>query len=325
MKIIDQTPLLDANGQLSLVNRIQGMLKYGFSWPSNLEAQARVIAQLNKVIEKGHTLFRNQQLGASEIIVPLILIGTSGIYVMDATPLKGLYQARGEEWGTLTNGRFQPANVNILSRTARLAKILQVFFERQGLKLAAPVEPVLLAADPGLHIESIRPAVRPVMSDAIDRYAASLLTARPVYNAQEVGEFVERLQHPRSARQAEPRPEPKEDVFALKEQDETPFEEAEPSRMQAILHSPQSDALIDTGSSNAPSDVDFALEEEPSPTVLVSNPYEPGEEPSSSPKSTQKRRILGMTVLQLLILFGIFLCWLVAMAAGFYFIILPQL
>ncbi|MFZ5855317.1 MAG: hypothetical protein ACOYZ6_00670 [Chloroflexota bacterium] len=322
MKIIDQTPLLDANGQLSLVNRIQGMLKYGFSWPSNLEAQARVIAQLNKVIEKGHTLFRNQQLGASEIIVPLILIGTSGIYVMDATPLKGLYQARGEEWGTLTNGRFQPANVNILSRTARLAKILQVFFERQGLKLAAPVEPVLLAADPGLHIESIRPAVRPVMSDAIDRYAASLLTARPVYNAQEVGEFVERLQNPRSARQAEPRPEPQKDVFALK--DETPFEETEPSRMQAILHSPQSDALIDTGSSNTPSDVDFALEEEPSPTVLVSNPYEPGEEPSSSP-APKKKRIFGMYAWQVGVLAFIFLCWLAAMAAGFYFIILPQL
>lgn len=321
MKIIDQTPLLDANGQLSLVNRIQGMLKYGFSWPSNLEAQARVIAQLNKVIEKGHTLFRNQQLGASEIIVPLILIGTSGIYVMEATPLKGLYQARGEEWGTLTNGRFQPANINILRRTARLAKILQAFFERQGLKLAAPVEAALLAADPGLHIESIRPAVRPVMSDAIDRYAASLLNSRPVYNAQEVGEFVERLQHPRSARQAEQPPEPQEDIFDLK--DETPFE-TEPSRMQAILNSPQSDALIETGSANMPSDVDFALEDELSPTVLVSNPYEPGEEPPPPP-APRKKKIFGMVAWQVGVLAVMFLCWLVVMAAGFYFIILPQL
>lgn len=300
MKIIDQTPLLDANGQLSLVNRIQGMLKYGFSWPSNLEAQAKVIAQVNKVIEKGYTLFRNQRLGASEIVVPLILIGSSGIYVMEATPLKGLYQARGEEWGTVTNGRFQPAGINILSRTARLAKILQVFFERQGLKLSAPVEPVLLAADPGLHIESVRPAVRPVMSDAIDRFAASLLTARPIYNTQEVGELVERLEHPLSARQSEKPPEPQDDVFALK--DETPFTDMEPSRMQAILNSPQSDALIETGASEMESDVGFALEDEPSPTVLVSNPYEPGEEvpPSSTP--VKKRRIIGMSVPQVALL-----------------------
>lgn len=298
MKIIDQTPFLDANGQLSLVNRIQGMLKYGFSWPANLEAQAKVIAQLNKVIEKGFTLVRNQQLGASEIVVPLILIGSSGIYAMEATPLKGLYQARGEEWGTVVNGRFQPANINILSRTARLAKILKVFFERQGMKLSAAVEPVLLAADPGLHIESVRPAVRPVMSDAIDRFAASLLTARPLYNAQEVGEFLERLQNPRSARQAEQSPAPQDDVFALK--DETPFAEMEPSRMQSILNSPQSDALIETGASTS-SEVDFALEDEPSPTVLVSNPYQPGEK-VPPPAAPAKRRIFGLTVLQAFIL-----------------------
>lgn len=320
MKIIDQTPLLDANGQLSLVNRIQGMLKYGLSWPSNLEAQAKVIAQLNKVIEKGYTLFRNQQLGASEIIVPLILLGPSGIYVMEATPLKGLYQARGEEWGTLSNGRFQPAGINILSRTARLAKIVQVFFERQGLKLAAPVEPVLLAADPGLHIESIRPAVRPVMSDAIDRFAASLLTARPLYNAQQVAELVERLQHPRSARQAEQPPEPPQDAFALK--DERPFEDAGGSRLQAILHSPQSDVLIETGSSNAPAGVDFAFEEEPSPTVLVSNPYEPGEETAPPPAPAPKRRIFGMTIPQVALL-GFMtiveLCVLAAFAALVYY------
>ena len=315
MKIIDQTPLLDANGQLSLINRIQGMLKYGFSWPSNLEAQAKVIAQLNKVIEKGYSLFRNQQLGASEIIEPLILVGPSGIYVMEATPLKGLYQARGEEWGAVSNGRFQPAGINILGRTARLAKILQVYFERQNIKLSEPVRPVLLAADPGLHIESLRPVVRVVMSDAIDRFATELLSARLVYNAQEVGEFVERIQNPRSARQAEEPPAPQEDAFSLK--DEKPFPSTEPSRMQSILHSSQSDALIETG----PSDVGFALEDEPSPTVLVNNPA-PAAARQSRPAAPAKQRILGMTIQQfsLLAFMGLFeFCLLAGFATLIYF------
>lgn len=297
MKIIDQTPLLDAKGQLSLLNRVQGMLKYGFSWPANLEAQQTVIAQLNKVIEKGFTLFRNQKLGASEIIVPLILVGPSGIYAMEATPLKGLYRARGEEWGTIANEKFQPASINVLSRTARLAKILQVFLERQGLKLSTPVEPILLAADPGLHIDSVRPAVRPVMSDAIGHFAAGLLSARPVYNAQEVTEFVERIQNPRSAKQAEQPSGPQDDVFSLK--NESPSPAAQPSRMQTILTSPQSDTLIDTGQS----DVDFALEDEPSPTVLVSNPYAPGEK-ASSPAKPAKRNIFGMSIPQIALLAG---------------------
>ena len=314
MKIIDQTPLLDANGQLSLMNRIQGMLKYGFSWPANLQAQETVIARMNKVIEKGHTLFRNQPLGASEIVVPLILIGASGIYVMDATPLKGFYRARGEEWGTVSNGRFQPAGINILGRTARLAKILQVFFERQGLKLSAPVEPVLLAADPGMHIESVRPAVRVVMSDAIDRFAASLLTGRPVYNTTEAGEFVERLQRPRSTREAEQTSSP-DDALAVR--DETPFPAMEPSRMQTILNSPKSDALIESAKQplqRDSSELDFALEDEPSPTVLVSNPYARDEEESPPSAAPARRRILGMTVSQLILLVGMSLVELCVLA-----------
>jgi hypothetical protein len=317
MKIIDQTPLLDANGQLSLVNRIQGMLKYGFSWPANLQAQEKVIVQLNKAIEKNHTLFRNQQLGASEIIVPLILIGSSGIFVLEATPLKGFYRARGEEWGTVSNGRFQPASINILSRTARLAKILQVFFERQGFKLTAPVEPALLAIDPGMHIESVRPAVRVVMCDAIERFAASLLASRPIYNPTEVGELIERLQRPRSSRQEDHAPSVSP---SLKEKEEASFSEAEPSRMQAILNSPRSDALIEKGGAQAiqqdSSEMDFALEEEPSPTVLVRNPYTPEEETSPRPSKAaapKPRRIFGMLGWQFAALLGVFLCWCAAL------------
>ena len=315
MKIIDQTPLLDEKGQLSLVNRIQGMLNYGFSWPANLEAQGKVIPQLNKVIEKGYTLFRNQQLGASEIVVPLILVGASGIYVIEITLLKGLYRVRGEELGTISNGRFQPVSGNIIGRTLRTAKALQIFLERQGIKLAASVEPVLLAANPGLHIESVRPAVRIVLSDAIDIFASNVLQGRPIYNAQEVGEFVERIQNPRSAHQAQQPSKPQDAPFALKEIKPSPA--AENSRMKAILTSMQSDMLIETGNS----DVGFVFEDEPSPTVLVSNPAPvKGDKPQSA--APAKKRILGMTVQQVALLAFMFLfefCVLAGFAALIYF------
>jgi len=318
MKIIDQTPFLDSNGQLNLANRIQGMLKYGLSWPAKLEAQRKVIAQLNRAIEKGYILFRNPKLGASEIIIPLILIGTSGIYVLEATPLKGFYRARGDEWGTLTNGRFQPAEINILSRTARMAKVLQVFFERQGTKLAAPIEPVLLAIDPGMHIEMVRPAVRVVMSDAIDRFAASLLTGRVVYNSPMVNELVERILNPRSiSQQSQPPPEPVDDAFKVK--DETPFPATESSRMQAIMNAPHNDALIETGQS----EVDFAFEGDTSgqPTVLVSNPR--SARAGGYPQTTKpaKKLILGMLPWQLGVLAGMFLCWCLIMAISGYLIL----
>ncbi len=323
MKIIDQTPLQDEAGQISLINRIQGALKYGLSWYANLEAQKTVIAVLSKVLEKGFTLLRNQQLGASEIIVPIILVGSSGIYVLEATPLKGFYRARGDEWGTLTNGVFQPAGINILARTSRLAQVLQVFFDRQGVKLAAPIEPVLIAADPGMHIESVRPNVRIVLSDAIDRFAASLLQGRPVYNAPTVNELVDRIQNPHSARQqAQPESTPTDDAFTIR--DQTPFPSAEPSRMQSILNAPKSDALIEKGQPG----IEFAFGEEAEstrqPTVMVSNPYPPEADEAPRPAAPAQKRVVGLLPWQIAVLVGIFLCWCVFMAASGTWIYLQQ-
>jgi hypothetical protein len=189
---------------------------------------------------------------------------------------------------------------------------LQLYYEHQGVKLPAPIEPVLLAADPGMHIQSMRPIVRVVMSDAIELFATSLLTARPVYNAQTAGEMVERLLNPHSAnKQAESEAPAANDPFAV--QDSTPFPSLEPSRMQSILNAPRSDALIETGQS----DIGFAFDEAdtrpPDPTVLVNNPREPRARISNRPNL-----ILGMTATQIVVLAIMFVVWCAVMVGGFF-------
>jgi len=52
MKIIDKTPLVDENGKLSLTQRIQGMLQYGFNWPRELEAQSAIIKFFDRQLER---------------------------------------------------------------------------------------------------------------------------------------------------------------------------------------------------------------------------------------------------------------------------------
>jgi len=315
MKILDHTPFQDASGQISLVNRIQGTLKYGLSWYPALEAQKIVVSILNKTLERGYSLVRNKELGASGIVAPLVLIGQAGIYLIDVTPLKGFYQARGNEWGTLSNGRFQPAGINIIARAEQLARVIEVFYQRQGITLPVAVEPVLMASDPGLHIETVRPAVRVVQSDAIERFAAGLLTARPALDAQKVNHLVERLISPRSAKQAdEPSPPAPDDPFAT--QDETPFQMEPSSRLQGFLNSPKSDALIDSG--QAADEIGFAFDEAGAeqPTVLVNNP--PGA-PAPTRKSAPKR-ILGMTVLQVVFLAAMAFVECCILAGGAFFI-----
>jgi hypothetical protein len=74
MKVIDKTPFQNEKGTFDLAKRIQAVLEYGPSWPDEVEAQKLVIAQLEKVLEKGYTLIRNLNLENSRIIEPLILI-----------------------------------------------------------------------------------------------------------------------------------------------------------------------------------------------------------------------------------------------------------
>jgi len=57
-----QDPLQDEKGSFGLVQRFQSMLEYGVSWPAEIEAQKAVIAQLERVLEKGYTLIRNLNL-----------------------------------------------------------------------------------------------------------------------------------------------------------------------------------------------------------------------------------------------------------------------
>jgi hypothetical protein len=311
MKIIDTTPFLDERGQLSLQNRVQAMLKYGLSWPSELKAQDAVIAQLNKVLEKGFTLFRNKTLGASDIVIPLILLGPPGIYVIYVTSLRGTYRAKGTDWGTVSGNKFQPAPINLLTRVTRLAKVLEVFFQRQGLTLPTPIEPVLMAADPGLYVESNRSAVRVVMSDAIDRFATSLLQARPIINSQLLPSLVDHIESPRaSTRQEKP---------TLPPEAESPATDAG-ARMQSILNSPKSDTLIESGQT----DLGFAFDESQAarPSTLETSPSRPGGRGVPRPKS---RRVAGMTLPQLLILIGIFACWLCLLGAsiGYLFFFQP--
>src|SRR5258706_4729812 len=173
MKIIDKTPLHDEKGQMSFIGRIQGALKYGLSWSAELDAQQNVIAQLDRILEKGFVLIRNFTLPNSEIVIPMILLGPGGVTVISVTTIKGFFEAKGDQWNTLVNGQAQPASINLLNRVTRFARAVQVYLERQKIDLPGMVEPVLIAADPGAHIESMRPAARVVMSDAVKQFGTS--------------------------------------------------------------------------------------------------------------------------------------------------------
>jgi hypothetical protein len=319
MKIIDKTPLLNEKGELGILQRLQGMLKYGFNWTSELEAQKAIITYFDRQLEKGYTLIRNLPLGASGIVVPLILLGPAGIYVMHVTYLRGRYEARANTWNEEAGDGYKPAKVNLIQQTARLAKAVTAFIERQGVRLPVDVEPVLIAANPGLHIETVRPAIRVIMIDGVKSFVAGLATGRPVLKPETVHEFTERLVNPRLPVKYNPAagaPPPK----AAWEEEDTQPPRPQVSRARAIFNAAEEAKPFD------PADFDFAMQEEDqaagalstSPSIQESSPAQPLPAPASP-----RKRFLGMSAVQGLVIAGLALALICILAVFIYLLLSP--
>src|SRR6266498_1243312 len=298
MKIIDKTPLLDEKGELGIVQRVQGMLQFGFSWPKELAAQKAIITFFDRSLEKGYTLIRNYTLGQSGIMVPILLLGPTGIYVIHISYLRGRYKVKGDTWNVEAGEGYKPAPINLIQRTMRMTKALRAFIERQGTKVPVEIEPMLIAADPGMHIESVRPAIEVILIDGIKSFVSNLATGRPVMSSENVFELTERIINPRPPKKASPAPAPAPASKPGTSLEEEPSPQ-EVSRARAIF-----DASQDVKPFN-PDDFDFAMNEEssfeitpPAPSV-ESSPAQPL--PRSNPKQ-RSTRILGMTPIQLAIL-----------------------
>jgi hypothetical protein len=297
MKIIDKTPFRKEDGSISFIDRIQGTLKYGLPWYGRLQAQEKIIPVLEKHLGRNFILMRNVTLGGTDIQLPMILIGPPAVLVINVITEKGIFRAQEDEWGRMVGNQFVPDKVNHIALTARMGKVLQVFLERAGAKGLA-IDTLLLSANPGTHVESIRPVVRVVMSDALERFAASLSQAKAVLGPVACGGIAQVIlrgkpggQSPEMAEEAESQPE------SL----------AEPNANQYFFQeeNPQTDNLRD--------DTDSRGGE-------AGSAPEARAESKGKPARKKKTRIMGLTLKQIGILAGILLAWLCLVIVFFAFV-----
>ncbi|MFO7584767.1 MAG: hypothetical protein R6W69_08560 [Anaerolineales bacterium] len=297
MKIIDKTPFRKEDGSISFIDRIQGTLKYGLPWYGRLQAQEKIIPVLEKHLGRNFILMRNIILGGTDIELPIILIGPPAVLVINVITEQGVFRAQEDEWGKIVGNQFVPAKVNHLARTVRMGKVLQVFLERAGAK-GITVDTLLLSANPGTHVESIRPVVRVVMSDAMERFAASLSQAKAVLGPEACAGIAQLVLSGKPGGQS---PEMAEETGSQ------PESLAEPNANQFFFHeeNPKTD--------NSRGDT-------------VSRDGEAGSAPEAraeskgKPARKKKTRIMGLTLKQIGILAGILLAWLCLVIVFFAFV-----
>jgi len=194
LKIIERSPIRGTVGPVSLIDRIQGIWRYGLSWNQDLAAQDLLAAHLGRLLDNSYTLIHNVFLPTLALPIPCVLIGPTGIHVFYASNLKGIYRARGDHWAVLDSRhrRYVPYRPNLLRRAASMNRAIQVYLAAMEIVLEA-VRPVIFFANPGIHIESAGPEVRLLQIDGIDRFVASLLLEEPSLDSDHVRRIVELL------------------------------------------------------------------------------------------------------------------------------------
>jgi len=205
MKIIDQTPFFNSEtGEIRFLDRGKAMMKFGTSWIKEVEAQKQVIEVLSKVLDRNYTLLRNVTPPGLDASFPFILVGPAGVFVMYVTPLTGIFRAKGDQWGTIAGNTFHDEKPNLLTRTERMARAIQVYLQRQGYSSLTMVEAILLCSDPSVHVDSIRPIIRVVMRDALERLAISIMQARAVLSPETILNVIDRILNPPVTESSEP-------------------------------------------------------------------------------------------------------------------------
>lgn len=294
MKIIDKTPFFNNDtGEISILDRSKALMKFGADWIKEVEAQRQVIFVLGKVLDRTYTLLRNVTPAGMEASFPLILIGPAGVFVMYVSPLTGMFRAKGDQWGTISGNTYKTEKNNLLVRTERMARAIQVFLQRRGFMELINIEGVLLFSDPSVHVDSVRPIVRVVMRDALERFAISLMQARVVLTPDSVQNIIDRIINtpkPPAPQQGEPQVEASPET-PTSAQAEDPYVPA------------------------------FALPESPAPAA--SNETSPLPTAETQPISQTSRR-KGLTKMQWMFLVAMFIIWCLLISIFLFLVIKDQ-
>ena len=318
MKVIDQTPFYK-DGAISLIDRGKAMMKFGGQWLAEVEAQKSVVEILEKILDKNYTLLRNVTPPGLGIAFPLILVGPPGVFVLYVASMTGMYRAKGDQWGTVSGNNFKPEKVNLLTRTDHMARAVQTYLQRQGYSNLTSVEAILICAQTGMYVDSLRPIIRVVMRDALERLAVSITQARVLLSPETVFEVVNRILTPPKAEAPKPEEAASSLLPATPAQDEEPYV---PAFAQPEEPAEETEGFKRTS-------LDFSYDDNPAEEAEKTTPGlfgQPSREESSASATQTRprgRRRAGISGKHWAFLIGMFVVW-AAIILAFGYIILQD-
>lgn len=198
MEIIDHSPYPLKEGKMSLLNQIRGTLDFGLSWYPQMQAQAALITSLSRLLGDKYIALNNLTLSDVDVAIPVIIIGPSGLQVLYVTSLGGVYQAKEDSWLVQDAGRgFKVTKPNLMILSLLMGRAVEVFLKRNGFEIEA--QTALVCVSPHMFVETIRPAVRVILSDAVEKFIGSFSQNKTTLDQDAVRRAADLLTNPPKA------------------------------------------------------------------------------------------------------------------------------
>lgn len=203
MKLIEPTPKsAHKTGIGKLIHQLQHKLP--LAKPAAQPADA-IVARLQRGLDNRFIMLRNLHLEHLGPPFPPILVGPCGVAVLNMSHERGLFRAKEDTWWKMepSSDRFSPRHPNLIRQTQDYASRLATVLDIRG-KPHPEITPVLVFTDPGVHIESLNPAVRIVLMDGIDSLINGWLTSNAVLQPVEAYQLAVTLSDIADSDQATP-------------------------------------------------------------------------------------------------------------------------
>lgn len=186
MRVIDRNTAQKPASKPALPGPVQKIIA-NLGGQGDEPAKKSLIAALERSLDNQYLMLGPVKLERLDEPLPLVLLGPTGVWVIDASSLKGIYQVKEDTWEKLESQshHFKTARPNLPARILAMSQALHAHLTANGYTIPE-IEPVLYFSDPGMHVNAVRLVVRIVLSDAVDRFVAGIQQGYPVHTVEVV-------------------------------------------------------------------------------------------------------------------------------------------
>ena len=193
MKLIElNSKPVAKSGIQNITDKVKGLRPFG---KADENAEDALITRLLRGLDNRYVLLRNLLVEESNEIFPPIIIGPTGVILLNISSIQGDFRAKDDSWWEMskTTHNYNPGRPNLLKQSQELAEKLASQLDKRQ-KSHPEIIPVLVFANPGVQVEMSNPITRIVLMDGVENLIGAISNSDEILAPNDINILVDALE-----------------------------------------------------------------------------------------------------------------------------------